>query len=91
MNFDKSVSFTNSPILSLIYLESTVIFSPALSVAVKLISSSIFSIMVCSLLAPIFSTVEFTSEAILAIVSIPQKILDQHFLFSTTQHTVLLN
>ena len=48
-----------------------IIFSPALSVAVKLISSRIFSIIVCNLLAPIFSTVAFTSDAILAIVSIP--------------------
>ena len=45
------------------------IFSPALSVAVKLISSKIFSIIVCNLLAPIFSTVAFTSEAIFAIAS----------------------
>ena len=35
INFERSVSFTNSPILSLIYLESTIIFSPDLSVAVK--------------------------------------------------------
>ena len=47
------------------------IFSPERSVAVKLISSSIFSIIVCNLLAPMFSTVVFTSEAIFAIVSIP--------------------
>ena len=47
------------------------IFSPALSVAVKLISSKIFSIIVCNLLAPIFSTVAFTSEAIFAIALIP--------------------
>ena len=46
INLDKSVSFTNSPIFSLIYFESTVIFSPALSVAVKLISSRTFSIIV---------------------------------------------
>ena len=37
----------------------------------KLISSKIFSIIVCNLLAPIFSTVAFTSDAIFAIVSIP--------------------
>ena len=48
-----------------------IIFSPALSVAVKLISSNIFSIIVCNLLAPIFSTVAFTSEAMFAIASIP--------------------
>ena len=47
------------------------IFSPERSVAVKLISSKIFSIIVWSLLAPIFSTVVFTSDAIFAIVSIP--------------------
>ena len=47
------------------------IFSPDLSVAVKLISSNIFSIIVCNLLAPIFSTVALTSDAIFAIVSIP--------------------
>ena len=40
-------------------------------VAVKLISSKIFSIIVCNLLAPIFSTVALTSEAILAIASMP--------------------
>ena len=33
--------------------------------------SKIFSIIVCNLLAPIFSTVAFTSDAIFAIVSIP--------------------
>ena len=48
-----------------------IIFSPARSVAVKLISSNIFSIIVCNLLAPIFSTVVFTSEAIFAMASIP--------------------
>ena len=48
-----------------------IIFSPDRSVAVKLISSKIFSIIVCNLLAPIFSTVEFTSDAIFAIASIP--------------------
>ena len=47
------------------------IFSPARSVAVKLISSKIFSIIVCNLLAPIFSTVALTSDATFAIVSIP--------------------
>ena len=46
INFERSVSFTNSPILSLIYLESTIIFSPDLSVAVKLISSRTLSIIV---------------------------------------------
>ena len=40
----------------------------------KLISSRIFSIIVCNLLAPIFSTVAFTSEAILAIASIPSSV-----------------
>jgi len=40
-------------------------------VAVKLISSKTFSIIVCNLLAPIFSTVELTSVAREAIVSIP--------------------
>ena len=54
-----------------IYSLLITIFSPARSVAVKLISSKIFSIIVWSLLAPIFSTVEFTSDAILAIASIP--------------------
>ena len=39
--------------------------------AVKLISSKTFSIIVCNLLAPIFSTVELTSVARQAIVSIP--------------------
>ena len=48
-----------------------IIFSPDLSVAVKLISSKIFSIIVCNLLAPIFSTEVLTSEAIFAIASIP--------------------
>ena len=50
------------------------IFSPDLSVAVKLISSRIFSIIVCNLLAPIFSTVEFTSDAMFAIESIPSSV-----------------
>ena len=47
------------------------IFSPPLSVAVKLISSSTFSIIVWSLLAPIFSTLALISVANFAIVSIP--------------------
>ena len=40
----------------------------------KLISSRIFSIIVCNLRAPIFSTVVLTSEAIFAIVSIPSSV-----------------
>ena len=60
--------------LSLIYLPSTVIFSPDLSVAVKLISSNTLSIIVCNLLAPMFSTDEFTSLAICAIVLIPSSV-----------------
>ena len=71
INFDKSVSFTKLFKFLLIYSLLITIFSPDLSVAVKLISSSIFSIIVCNLLAPIFSTVELTSEAIFAIASIP--------------------
>ena len=42
--------------------------------AVKLISSKTLSIIVCNLLAPIFSTLEFTSVARLAIVSIPSSL-----------------
>ena len=71
INFDKSVSLTKLSRFLLIYSLLIIIFSPDLSVAVKLISSNIFSIMVCNLLAPIFSTVAFTSDAIFAIVSIP--------------------
>ena len=66
-----------------------IIFSPALSVAVKLISSKIFSIIVCSLLAPIFSTVAFTSDAIFAIVSIPSSENSAlHFQFLKELHIV---
>ena len=69
-----------------IYSISITIFSPALSVAVKLISSKIFSIIVCNLLAPVFSTVALTSEAILAIASIPSsENSDLHFRFSKEQ------
>ena len=65
------MSFTKLSRFLLIYSLLIIIFSPDLSVAVKLISSNIFSIIVCNLLAPIFSTVVFTSDAILAIVSMP--------------------
>ena len=68
---ERSVSFTKLSKFLFIYSLLIIIFSPALSVAVKLISSKIFSIIVCNLLAPIFSTAVFTSEAILAIASIP--------------------
>ena len=71
INFDKSVSLTKLSKFLLIYSLLIIIFSPDLSVAVKLISSSIFSIIVCNLLAPIFSTVALTSDAIFAIASIP--------------------
>ena len=75
------MSFTNSPIFFWIYFESTVIVSPDLSVAVKLISSRTLSIIVCNLRAPIFSTVEFTSLATVAIVSIPSSV-NSKFTFS---------
>ena len=65
------MSLTSSSKFCFTYSELITIFSPALSVAVKLISSKILSIIVCNLLAPIFSTVVLTSEAILAIASIP--------------------
>ena len=55
-------------------LESTISSSPDLSEAVKLISSKILSIIVCNLLAPIFSTVLLTSLAIDAIKSIPSSL-----------------
>ena len=71
INFERSVSFTKFSRLLFIYFLLIIIFSPDLSVAVKLISSRIFSIIVWSLRAPIFSTVALTSEATLAIVSIP--------------------
>ena len=74
INFDKSVSLTRFPKLSFTYFLSTVIVSPALSVALKLISSSTFSIIVCSLLAPIFSTEELTSADILANISMPSSV-----------------
>ena len=61
INLERSVSLTISPRLFLTYFASIFIFSPPLSVAVKLISSRTLSIIVCSLLAPIFSTFEFTS------------------------------
>ena len=67
----RSVSLTKLSKFLLIYSLLIIIFSPARSVAVKLISSNIFSIIVCNLLAPIFSTVAFTSEAMFAIASIP--------------------
>ena len=50
---------------------SIIIFSPPLSVAVKLISSKTFSIIVWSLLAPIFSILALISVATFANVSIP--------------------
>ena len=71
INFERSVSLTRVSKFLLIYSLLITIFSPERSVAVKLISSKIFSIIVCNLLAPIFSTVVFTSEAMFAIVSIP--------------------
>ena len=46
INFDKSVSFTKLSKFLLIYSLLIIIFSPDRSVAVKLISSSIFSIIV---------------------------------------------
>ena len=46
-------------------------FCPDLSDAEKLISSKTFSIIVCNLLAPIFSTVELISVDNFAKVSIP--------------------
>ena len=46
INFERSVSLTNSPKFSLMYFESTTIFSPDRSVAVKLISSKTLSIIV---------------------------------------------
>ena len=45
--------------------------SKRLEMIIILMSSNIFSMIVCNRLAPIFSTVVFTSEAILAIASIP--------------------
>ena len=56
-----------SPIWSFTYLSSIVISVCFFSDAVKLISSRIFSRIVCNLLAPIFSTSSLTFVAIIAI------------------------